>query len=398
MKIMFILFEGFDTANGTNHLVLKIMETLLDSGIAVHLVSSHTVALFDDIPISLRNREGFDFTIVNRKIVKKKNFIERYLDGIRYAYNASKEWRKIKDIDGVILQSTHTAFFSALFLNRYLKKPIVYNSYDVFPDGPYLFGAIQNKIVFKILSAMQNYIYKNSRYIIVISEDMKNTFKKKNIPEEKLHVIPNWYDANHVKEVGKENQFIKKYGTHTEKFIVQYAGNFGYTFNYQAIIEIARYLKYEPDIEFHMIGTGGFEKDFKKATDEAGLKNIRFFPWQSTEMVSDVYSACNIEIIPLSKGVIWTSFPSKCALLMACRRTFICLVEKESDFYRKINDNEIGICIDRENYEEAAKTILKLFQDYMYLEKMQEKAYEYGQKYYSSKGNVSKYVKIINEL
>ena len=70
---------------------------------------------------------------------RKRNFIQRYRDGIEYAYNASKEWKKhIHEIDAVILQSTPTAFFSVILLKRYLKKPIIYNNFDVFPDGPYL--------------------------------------------------------------------------------------------------------------------------------------------------------------------------------------------------------------------------------------------------------------------
>lgn len=400
MKVLYFIFEGFDTTNGTNHLALTTMHTFLDYGISVYLITSHSKGLFPDIPNSIKNREGFSYSIIQRNKVEKKNFIQRYWDGIKYAYNASKEWKNhIGEIDVIVLQSTPTAFFSAFLLHHHLKKPIIYNNFDVFPDGPFLFGAIKNKIVYRVLSVFQNYIYKTSEKIIVISEDMKRTFLKKGIVEDKLVTIPNWYDSKAVKEISEfDNQFIKKFGIDRNKFIVQYAGNIGYTFNYQAFIEVAKLLRNEHDIEFHIIGTGGFEKDFKEKVNNEKLDNIKFFPWQDSSIINDVYSACDIELVPLSKGVIWTSFPSKCTLLMACGRTFLCMCEEESNFYKTVNNEKIGICVGREDYQKAADVIQKLSKDKEVLVRLGLKAKEYGKVIYSSKCNAYKYIDITKKI
>ncbi len=400
MKVLYFIFEGFDTTNGTNHLALTTMQTLLDNNIDVYLMTSHSKGLFPDIPDSIKNQKGFSYSIIQRNSVEKRAFIDRYKDGIRYQINASKEWRKHKDeIDVVVLQSTHTAFMSAFLLRKYLKKPVVYNNFDVFPDGPYLFGAIRNKAVYKILSILQNYIYKTSSKIVVISEDMKQTFLKKRIKESKLVTIPNWYDSNAIKEVNEfDNKFIKKYDIDRSKFIVQYAGNIGYTFNYHAFVEIAKILKNESRIEFHIIGTGGFEEDFKREVKDSELNNIKFFPWQNSDIINDVYSACDIEMVPLSEGVIWTSFPSKCTLLMACGRTFLCMCENNSEFYNTINNDKVGICVSRTDYEKAAHIIKELSENNNSLKKMEERAKKFGEEYYSSAVNAKKYVDIIKEL
>lgn len=400
MKILYFIFEGFDTANGTNHLALTTMHTFLDNSINVYLVTSHSKGLFPDIPNSIKNREGFSYSIIQRNKVEKRNFIQRYRDGIEYAYNASKEWKKhIHEIDAVILQSTPTAFFSAILLKRYLKKPIIYNNFDVFPDGPYLFGAIKNKMIYTALSAFQNYVYKTSKKIVVISEDMKRTFLKKSVEENKLVTIPNWYDSDAIREVGEfENKFIQKYEINRNKFIVQYAGNIGYTFNYQAFIEVAKLLRNEQDIEFHIIGTGGFENEFKEKVINEKLDNIKFFPWQDSSIINDVYSECDIELVPLSRGVIWTSFPSKCTLLMACGRTFLCMCEKESNFYNIVNSEKIGICVERTDYKEAANVIHRLKENKAEIVELASKAKEYGEAVYSSTYNAYKYVDIVKEL
>lgn len=400
MKVMYFLFEGFDTTNGTNHLALTTMHTMLDNSIDVYLVTSHSKGLFPDIPESIINRKGFTYSIICRDKVEKRKFMQRYIDGMKYAFHASKEWRKhTGEIDAVILQSTHTAVFSAYLLHKYLKKPIIYNNFDVFPDGPFLFGAINNKLVYRVLAKLQNYVYKVSDRIVVISKDMKSTFISKGIEEKKLVTIPNWYDSSTIKIVDpNDNQFIKKYSVDRSKFIVQYAGNIGYTFNYHAVIEIAKQLKNDCNIEFHIIGTGGFESDFKREAEENELKNIKFFPWQDSSIINDVYCACDLEIVPLSKGVIWTSFPSKCTLLMACGRTFLCLCEKNSDFYNFVNREKIGICVSRTEYCQVADTIRELSSDRTKMDLLEKNAQKIGEQYYSSAVNAVKYVDVINEV
>lgn len=400
MKVLYFIFEGFDTTNGTNHLALTTMHTLLDNGIEVYLLTSHSKGLFPDVPDSIKNKEGLTYSIIDRDKVEKKNFIQRYKDGVRYAYRASKEWRKhIKDIDVVILQSTPSVFLSSFLLHKYLKKPVVYNNFDMFPDGPYLFGAIKNKAVYCVLSILQKYVYKTSKKIVVISEDMRQSFIKKHIKEEKLVTIPNWYDSSAVIEVDEtENEFIRKYSIDRSKFIVQYAGNIGYTFNYHAVIEVALLLKSYSNIEFHIIGTGGFEADLKREAKENNLDNIRFFPWQDSSIINDVYSACDVEFIPLSKGVIYTSFPSKCTLLMACGRTFLCMCEGNSDFYRFVNTEKIGVCVSRTDYAKAAEIIQKLAADKKRLTTLEANAKVCGEKYYSSAVNAIKYVELLREI
>ena len=400
MKVLFFLFEGFDTTNGTNHLALTTIEELLKNGIEVYLVSSHTTGIYPDIPDSLQNAKGFSYSIIQRKIVKKKNFVQRYKDGIGYAIKAKKEWKKQrKTIDVVVLQSTHTAWLSVLFMNIWLKKPIVYNSFDMFPDGPYYYGAITNKVVYKVLSTLQNYILKKSKRIVVISDDMKKSYINKGISEKKLVTIPNWYDCGSMQISSSDNnEFVNKYCINSKKFIIQYAGNIGYTFNYRAVIEIAKELKDDLDIQFHIIGNGGFEESFKNEAEHEGLKNIIFFPWQDSSIIYDVYSACDIELIPLSNGVIWTSFPSKCTLLMACGRSFLCLCEKESDFYHFVNSEKIGFCIDRTDYKSASDLIRRLKSDRELLAECERNGQSVGKSYYSSEVNAPKYVKLLKEM
>lgn len=396
MRVMYFAYEGFDTPNGTNHLAIKMIDYLLSEGYSVDLLSSHTKGEFDDIPEILKNRENFRFDIVQRKNVGKLSFAKRYLTGLKYAYDCCKIWmKKRNEIDAVILQSTHTAFFSSRLLKKYFKGKVIFNSFDVFPNVAWDSGAINNKFVYKILLHMQKKVYENSDKIIVISSDMKKTLEKEGVPKEKITEIRNWYDDSKVHIISQqENLFIKKYKLDNKKFYVQYAGNFGITFDYRFVLAVARILLPYSNIEMSMIGSGAFESVFKE--EAADLPNIVFYPWQPLDIISDVYNACDISLIPLSKGVIKNSFPSKGSLLMACGKVIICATEEDSDYYRMINESGAGICVSNGKPEDAAKMIIELYNNREKIETIKQKAIMFGKENYSSTVCLPKYKDVLD--
>jgi glycosyltransferase involved in cell wall biosynthesis len=91
------------------------------------------------------------------------------------------------------------------------------------------------------------------------------------------------------------------------------------------------------------------------------LDNIKFFPLEPQHMVSDVYSACSVCLIPLKRGIIGNSVPSKAGLLMACNRAIVNSVDEDSDYYRMFNDNEIGISASNNDPEAVVEAILELY-------------------------------------
>lgn len=400
MRVMYFAFEGFDTQNGTNHLSLKMIDEFLNAGIDVYLVSSHSKGLADDIPDILKNRRGFTYDIIDRLIVSKTDFLQRYLDGLIYSFNCTKAWKKqVNNIDLIILQSTPTVVFSSILLKFFGRKPIIYNSYDVFPDGSYAMGAISNKFVFKVLQKLQQIVYKTSTKIVVISSDMKTQLQRLGVPEYKLIEIKNWYDDKSVGSVTfNKNRFAKKYQLAHDVFYVQYAGNFGFTFDYKIVLDIAERLKGVSGIIFQMVGDGAFKEKFMTEAEKSGLSNIIFYPWQPLEIISDVYSICSIQLIPLSNGVIWNSFPSKGSLLMACGRVILCATEKESNYYKEINENDVGVCVSNKSPQEAADAILSLFNNRERLNEIGENAKAYSRREYSSTVNITKFIKVLYEV
>lgn len=385
MKILYITADGFDTPNPNNQMAEVMINDFLRNGHSVHLIQSHKKGINPDIPTSLLNRSNFTFDTVKRKVVEKTKFIKRYLNDIRYAFSSMKYWRKVKDVDVVYLQSYPTVVYLMLLLKIFKRCPIVYSIYDVFPGHAYDIGVIKNKGIYNILKFIQKPCYKIPKSIAVLSEDMRNIVIKEGAKPDRVHIVPAWFDVKTAKEIPvEENRFIKKYNIDTNKFYVQFAGTIGYVFNYHTVIEVAKRLKHNDSIQFQMIGEGNVKTLFIEEVEKQGLDNITFYPLQPVELVPDVYSACDLALIPLMKGVIGNGVPSKAPILMACKRPIVNSVEVDSYYAKIFKENDMGIAVDITDYDQLARSIEELYNNPERRKRMAENAYDYGQENYSS--------------
>lgn len=399
MKILFITTEGFDTPGPNNQMAMVMINDFLAAGFEVHLIQSRRKRINPDIPSSLQGREGFTYDIIDRDVIDKTRFINRYLDEAFFALASYKKWKKIKGVDVVFLQSCPTIIYQMIFLKLFNRKPIVYNIYDVFPGHAFDIGVVKNKTIYNILKFIQKFTYKMSSIITVLSEDMKDKVIEQNVRAEKIRVVPAWYDDKEVKEIPiEQNEFIRKYDIPIDKFYIQFAGTIGFVFNYKAIIEAATILKHEENITFQIIGDGNIKQKFMDEVKERELTNIQFYPLQPIDIVPDVYSACSICIIPLRKGVIGNGVPSKAPLLMACRRVIINSVESDSHYFKMFNENAIGISVSNDNHQLLANAILELYHHPEKVGEMADNAKRFGELNFTSTINTKKFIAIFNEL
>ena len=386
MRILFITAEGFDTPNPCNQMAEVMLNDFLNAGHEVHLIQSSKKKIFPLIPDSLKDRNRFSHETIDRKNIDRTNFIKRYLNEVHYTFQSLKRWVKCRNADVIYVQSNPVSVYTLILLKLFKPKtPIVYSIYDVFPGHAFDIGVIKNKVVYNILKILQWPSYKLASAILVLSTDMKRIVERLGAKGSKIHVVPAWYDVNNTTEIAdSDNQFMKKYGINHNKFIVQFAGTIGYVFNYKTIIELAKRLKEYNDIELLMIGDGNVKEQFVKEATELGLDNIKFYPLQPIKLVPDVYSASDICIIPLMKGVIGNGVPSKTAILMACHRVILSSVEQDSDYAKMFSEKNMGVSVEIEDYDKLAEAVLYLKNNPKTVKLMSQNAYEYGRMTYSS--------------
>lgn len=273
------------------------------------------------------------------------------------------------------------------------------NIQDMFPGSTIASGKMPQKWMQRIFYFLQKKAYRIPDIIVGISEDMRLKLIEQGVPREKTEVIVNWFDDKSVKEITwEENRFVRKHCMEKDKFYVQYAGTMGFVFDYKMVIEVAKRLHPYKNIVIQMIGMGSQREEFELAVRDANLENIVFLPLEPQEMVSDVYSACSVCLIPLKHGIIGNSVPSKAGLLMQCHRPIVTSSDEDSIYVKEINDNRIGIACSDDRPDKVAEAILYLYNNPKERKEMGERGHEFGRVTYSSSYNLNKYRKLFQYL
>lgn len=402
MKILYFATTAFfQKPNPSFHLMKSQIEDLLKFGHEIYYIGVEDVKLDKHIPDEFLQNDNFHYALIKRKKSSKKQFVKRYLKGIKYALSAYSYLRQWKDdCDVVFLQSSPTILYNTLITRLIMRrKKIVLNIQDMFPGSSIASGVMPQRWMQKVFYFLQKIAYKHGDIIVGISEDMRNKLIEQGVPKEKTEVILNWFDDTSVREVSwEENRFVKKYNMCREKFYVQYAGTMGYVFDYKMVLDVANSIKEYDDIVIQMIGEGSQKESFIKEAIERNLTNIIFLPLEPQEMVSDVYSACSVCLIPLKHGIIGNSVPSKAGLLMACKRPIITSADSNSEYVKEINDNKIGIACSDDNPTSVVDAILHLYRNPEEGVAMGKRGYEYGHTRYSRSENMMKYNKLFENL
>ncbi len=386
MRILYLTTEGFDTPNPCSQLVMVLIRELIKAGHSVHLIQSRRTKEYPDIPDMLNGLNGFECDTIDRKIIGKHNFVKRYFNEVRWAFQSFSRWRKIcKKIDVVILQSCPTATYQLLLLRLFCRKPIIYNVYDMWPGNILELGITKSKFLVNIFKIIQRIGYRCCSKIMVMSNDMREMMLNEKVKPQKVTVLQSWYDDENIYYVSNDsNRFIEKFNLKNDKFVVQFAGTIGYSFDYLTFFNVARLLKNRDNIVFHIIGVGGFLDELKSLVEKNDLTNIMFFPIQPIDEVRDVYSECDVELIPLSKGLIGVGVPSKIPLLMACKKVIISAAEDNSDYFRFFAEKGIGVVVPQGDSERLAAEILDLSKNKKRYLELSNKAYDYAINNYSS--------------
>ena len=354
MKVLFWMFIGFDKHETSEHLLTAVIEQLCKAGHSVHILQKNTGGELPSIPECLANYSITTDTIPVQS-VKKGNFAARYLAELKYI-NKCKRYIT-SGYDAVFVQSTTVGGYAVKALRKKLPHAIItFNVQDIFPYNAVYSGMIKERgILFRFLASKQRTAYEKANHIITISEDMRDTLVEDGADESKIKVIYNWSYQDELYSIEDFNavshMFSKDY------YNVVYAGNIGVMQNVDIIIETARLMKSDNSVWFHIIGNGVYKEKLVARANTYHLHNISFWPMQPSNLAPKIYSAADVNIIPLVKGVFHTALPSKTATCLACQKPIIFAIGRNSQFGNRMTAEAGCIVVESDLAEELAQAI-----------------------------------------
>ena len=278
-------------------------------------------------------------------------------------------------------------------------KPIVYNAQDIFPDSLVGTGLTKKgSLIWKIGRVVEKITYKYSDKIIVISEDFKSNLLAKGVPEEKIEVVYNWVDQNAVVEIPREgNKLFDKYGLDRSKFYITYNGNIGLTQNMGMLLEVAKALEANEDIQFVLVGNGAYLEQVQQIIKDRNIGNVTLLPFQPYEDISHVFSLGDVSLVISKPGVGANSVPSKTWSIMSASRPVLANFD-ENELKSIVEDNNCGIFTKAGDKVAFTDAILKLYHDRPLCEEMGRNGRKFVMANLTKEVGTQKYVDVIKSF
>lgn len=279
------------------------------------------------------------------------------------------------------------------------QKPIVYNAQDIFPDSLVGTGLTKKgSLLWKIGRIVEKITYKYSDKIIVISEDFKNNLLAKGVPENKIEVVYNWVDETAVIDVPREdNKLFDKYNLDRSKFYITYNGNIGLTQNMDMLLEVAKALEANEDIQFVLVGNGAYLEQVQLIIKDRNIGNVTLLPFQPYEDISHVFSLGDVSLVISKPGVGANSVPSKTWSIMSASRPVLANFD-ENELKSIVEENFCGIFTKSGDKVAFTDAILKLYDDRKLCKEMGKNGRKFVMENLTKSIGTQKYINVIKSV
>lgn len=212
--------------------------------------------------------------------------------------------------------------FTALFLSFLKSSKLVMNISDLWPESAVQLGMIRKGPALSFLEWFEKLLYRKSVLVSCQTEGIVDGVRKRH-PEARTFLFPNGVDLEMFTPSAPDAALRKELGMPEDCFIVGYGGNHGRSQALEQVLEAAKILQ-DDKIFIALFGDGPEKPALEKKACDAGLKNIRFFPSQPRQKMSQIQALWDVALVPLRNIPIFDGArPSKMFELMGGQIPFI---------------------------------------------------------------------------
>jgi len=329
---------------------------------------------------------------------RKRNFLGRILSYISFNLLSTLVALLSGKHDIILAPSPPlTIGLSAYIISRVKRIPYVYSVQDIYPDVAIKLGILKNPFGKALFQRLERFVYTHARHITVLSEGFQTNLLRKGIPPQKLSVIPNFVDVDFIRPHHRNNTIRQRFGL-DGRFVVLFAGNLGHSQGLEHVLMCAALLRDRDHIVFIIVGNGSRKHQLEKQALRMGLDNVRFFPFQRRQEVPDIYSAADVALVTLRKGIAFESFPSKTYSIMASARPILAAVDPGSDVWNLVEQTRCGLCVEPENPQALAEAVLILYEDTTLRGTLARNGRKYVVRYHNRQVVAGEYYELLGSL
>ncbi|MBN2223066.1 MAG: glycosyltransferase family 4 protein, partial [Deltaproteobacteria bacterium] len=222
--------------------------------------------------------------------------------------------------------------FVGYIISRLRGVPFVYNVQDIYPDIAVRLGVLRQTTLIGSARKLETFVYGKAAAVSVISGGFRSNLIAKGVPEEKIHLIPNFAETEVIHPLARQNRLSSALGL-DDRFVVLYAGNIGLSQGLETVLDAAELLRDNAEIVFLIVGNGATKPALVDLARRKDLQNVMFRPFFPYRDVPELYATSDVCLVPLKRGISEESVPSKAYSILAAGRPLIAAVDEGSNIW-----------------------------------------------------------------
>ncbi len=243
------------------------------------------------------------------------------------------------------------------------RVPLVTWVQDVYPDIAGAFGVLNPRsLPYQLLARLMREALRRSSAVVALSAGMKERLRNQGVRAAAIEVIPNWSDGALIRPIPKaENSFRREHGL-GDHFVAMYSGNLGVGHDFKTFVAAARILKETcPRALLLFVGDGSRRAEAERVA--AGLRNVRFLPYQPRDRLGESLSAADLHLISLRENLDGLLVPSKLYGAMASARPILYVGPASCEVARALATHGCGVAFRPGDAEGVADAIARMCND-----------------------------------
>ena len=305
--------------------------------------------------------------------------------------------RHIPNVDVAI--GTSPTFFAAMaaaYLAKRRRIPFVVEVRGLWPAIFVELGVLRNATLIKLLERWELALYRQATRIVTVTESFRRNLIERGVPAEKVHTITNGADVEFWQPIDQPFEIRKQLGL-DGKFVVLYMGAHGISHALVRILESARQLKEQPNIQFLFVGEGAEKAKLITQAQQIGLNNVHFLDAVNQKAaVKRYYALSDVCLVPLRDVPLFETFiPSKMFEIMAMSRPMIGSVKGEAADI--LNRSRGALVVPPEASQEITTAIMHLYHHPEQRTLMGKQGRQFVEQEYSRQALASRYLNVLNE-
>lgn len=264
----------------------------------------------EEVPMT-ETAEGIRIRRVKYIQIGRKGFLGRIVNYFSFTFMIFLNLWRLAGYRSVVVYSNPPVLPWVAALARALfGTKLIFVAYDLYPEIAVNTGALrEGSLICRMMNRINRSVYRRADAVVALSSEMKEFIKEnREIGEEKIHLIPNWYENKPREMTGEgENPFL----TGEEQFIVSYFGNMGTAQDMQTILDAIRLLRDEKKYRFLFAGHGNKMAQLRRIAEEEKLENVRVFDFLRGKDFLNALAATDCALVSLERGLTGLCVPSK---------------------------------------------------------------------------------------